>query len=329
MVVGVDASSTSVPALRWAIREAAIRRVPIHLVSAWSTDYDIDSLGLAAAVVEQHCRSILDAARADIAAVEPGISVMTRAYIGPASRALVEASAGADIVVVGTRGLRPLPALLLGTTSLEVAAHATCPVVVVRESDGPHPDDGPVVVGVDGSALSGDAIAFAFAHASAHGLGLTVLHAFALEHGGQAVSPLTVEESNVRLSQEELALTSEAVAGWREKFPDVDIKTATVHSHPVAALVDASRTAGLVVVGTRGRGALSGALLGSVSHSVLRRSHCRVRCGASAAEPRRTAGAAARSLNATKQIPIIEGARQTQQHQPTPRRRRRRRCRSQ
>jgi nucleotide-binding universal stress UspA family protein len=274
IVVGVDGSPTSGPALRWAIREAATRGVPIQLVSAWNPSYDIDTLGLATRVVEDHCRSILDAARDVIADADQSIEVTNKTYIGPATTALVDASHHADSVVVGSRGRRTLPALLLGATSLEVAAHAACPAVVVRERADAH--SGRIVVGVDGTPRSNEAVAYAFAFASVHNVNLTVLHAFQVEYVEGVISKVTAEESNARLAQQELALTSETVAGWGEKYPDVHVEMVTVRDHPVGALVAASTTSDLLVLGGRRRGRIGGALLGSVGHGVLHDAHCPV-----------------------------------------------------
>jgi nucleotide-binding universal stress UspA family protein len=274
VVVGVDGSPTAGPALRWAIREASTRRIPIHLVSAWNPSYDIDTLGLAARAVEDHCRAILDAAEEDIATTDSSIEVTRTSSIGPATRALIDASRHADTVVVGSRGLRALPAFLLGATSLEVAAHAACPAVIVRERADAH--SGRVVVGVDGTPRSGEAIAYAFAYASAHDANLTVLHAFQVEYVAGVISELSAEQSNARLAQEELALTSETVAGWGEKYPDVHVEMVTIRAHPVDALVDVSTSSDLLVLGGRRRGPIGGALLGSVGHGVLHDAHCPV-----------------------------------------------------
>jgi len=241
VVVGVDGSPTSGAALRWAIHEASTRRVPIHLVSAWNPSFDLDTLGLATRTVEDHCRAILDAARNEVTATDPEVEVTSTAYVGPATTSLVEASLHADTVVVGSRARRALPGFLLGATSLEVAAHAASPVVVVRDNALPEATLERVVVGVDGSPRSSDAVAYAFAFASAHDLDLTVLHAFQVEYVAGVISTLSAEQSNARLAQEELALTSETVAGWQEKYPDVHVETVTLRAHPVDALVDASK----------------------------------------------------------------------------------------
>lgn len=274
VVVGVDGSATAGPALRWAIREASTRRIPLRLVSAWNPGFDIDSLGLATRDVEEHCRAVLDAAEEEAASTDASLEVTRATYIGPATTALVDASQQADTVVVGSRGLRTIPAFLVGATSLEVAAHAACPAVLVRERADAH--SGRVVVGVDGTPRSSDAIAYAFAYASAHDADLTVLHAFQVEYVAGVISELSAEDSNARVAQEELALTSETVAGWGEKYPDVHVETVTVRTHPVDALVAASTTSDLVVLGGRRRGPLAGALLGTVGHGVLHDAHCPV-----------------------------------------------------
>src|SRR5689334_25066007 len=103
IVVGVDASPTSEPALRWAITEASTRRIPLKLVSAWNPNFDIDALGLATREVEDHCRAVLDHAREQVDATDPTIPVTTTTYIGPAQTALIAASRDADTVVVGSR----------------------------------------------------------------------------------------------------------------------------------------------------------------------------------------------------------------------------------
>jgi nucleotide-binding universal stress UspA family protein len=278
VVVGVDGSATSDAALDWAVHEASTRHVPLHLVSAWNPSYDLDSLGLAATAVEEHCAAVLAAAQKRATAADPSIPVTRTAYIGPATTALTSTSRHADTVVVGSRRLGPLSAFLLGATSLEVTAHAACPVVVVRADapSSPSVSAQRVVVGVDGTSSSGEAVAYAFSYASNHGLGLTALHAYQAEYVAGVISELAAEESNARVGQEELAVTAEAVAGWQEKYPDVRVETVTMRDHPVDALVGASRTAALLVVGGRRRGPLGGALLGTVGHGVLHDAHCPV-----------------------------------------------------
>lgn len=280
LVVGVDGSPMSWPAVAWAAEEAANRRLPLRLVSAWESHYDLASLGLLPDAVRTHCQGILDAAREQVETAQPSVDVTEQTFLGPAARVLVESSREADTVVVGSRNYRPIHSALIGGTSLDVVAHATCPVVVVRSTGAAEGEDrqtdGHVVVGVDGSDASTDAVGYAFAHASQRGVPLTVLHAWQTEYVASVVSDLAAEDVSTRLAEEEMAVAAESIAGWRDKFPDVPVRSRVVASNPVQAMVDESKTASLVVIGSRGRGALAGALLGSIGHGVLHGSLCPV-----------------------------------------------------
>ncbi|MDQ2797377.1 MAG: universal stress protein [Actinomycetota bacterium] len=283
VVVGVDGSATSWPAVAWAAEEAATRRLPLRLVSAWESHYDLASLGLLPDAVRTHCQGILDAAREQVETAQPSVDVTEQSFLGPAARVLVESSQEADTVVVGSRNYRPLHSALIGGTSLDVVAHATCPVVVVRSTDGaaaaegddgrPH---GHVVVGVDGSDASTEAVGYAFARAAQRDVPLTVLHAWQSDYVAGVISGLAAEETTAQLADEEMAVASESMAGWRDKFPDVQVSHRVVASNPIQALVDESKTASLLVVGSRGRGTITGALLGSIGHGVLHGSLCPV-----------------------------------------------------
>jgi nucleotide-binding universal stress UspA family protein len=276
LVVGVDASRTSQPALAWAVTEAASRQLRLHLVSAWNSEYAIETLGLAPEMVTEHCQGVLDAATEAVAAMDPSVRVSTAIYQGSAARALVAESSGADSLVVGSRGRRAIPAALIGATSLDVVTHAHCPVVVVRSALDPSRAEGPVVVGVEGSDASEAAIGYAFEHASSRRRPLTVVHAWQFEYVEGVIPARSSVDLNVTVSEETRALTEQTVARWSEKYPHVSVTTSVVAAHPVDALLDASKEASLLVVGSRGRGPIRAALLGSVGHGVLRAAGCPV-----------------------------------------------------
>ncbi|MFC7615699.1 universal stress protein [Actinokineospora soli] len=158
----------------------------------------------------------------------------------------------ACLVVLGSRGLGGFGGLLLGSTAVQVAAHARCPVVVVRGER-----SGDVVVGVDGSAHSVEAIAFAFGEAQRLGAGVV------------AVTAGSQEDEAARA-------LAESVAGWAERYPDVPVRRSVVRGHAARALVDAAADAALLVVGSRGAGGFRGMLLGSVSQGVLHHATCPV-----------------------------------------------------
>jgi nucleotide-binding universal stress UspA family protein len=178
--------------------------------------------------------------------------------------------------VVGARGRGALATALLGSTSVDVAAAARCPVVVVRELPTPGATPARVVVGSDGSELSAAAIGEAFAQADARGLDLTVVQAWYLDTTTGGLAALSVESVRREVAQAEQAVAAEAVAGWREKYPDVRVHVHVLQGHPVQAVVEHSKGAELVVVGSRGRGGFGGLLLGSVSQGVLHHAHCPV-----------------------------------------------------
>ncbi len=276
VVVGVDGSDSSRQALDWAVEEATRRNLLLHVLCAWSSDYTAETVAPVVAGMADESRSIAEAAAARARAASPELDVVTSTVHAQAASALIAASRHADTVVVGARGVGALTEAVLGSTSMQLAAYASCPVVVVREPPsrraGPHR----VVVGVDGSDLSSDATGYAFEQASRRGLGLTVVHAWDAHVYTSAVALSVLVEPWGELVAEQELITSEAIARWAEKFPDVDVRTRVTQGRPADVLVDSSEGAELVVVGSRGRGGFRGLLLGSVSRSVLHRAHCPV-----------------------------------------------------
>src|SRR2546421_4838050 len=132
----------------------------------------------------------------------------------------------------------------------------------------------PVVVGVDGSPESAAALGFAFDEASARGLPLVAVYAWrALP--SENLGPVTMRHYDPdEAAQEAARLLAEQLAGWPAKYPDVSLERQAVLSfNPAETLVDASRTASLVVVGSRGRGGFAGLLLGSVSRALVPHAH--------------------------------------------------------
>jgi nucleotide-binding universal stress UspA family protein len=276
LVVGVDGSEGSRLAVAWAVDEATRRHLPLTALCAWQSDYAPETVAPLVSTIEEQCRSVLEAATAEVRKLAPGIELRTSTVHAQTASALIAASRHADTVVVGSRGLGTVKEALVGSTSMQLAAYASCPVVVVREVTARHGANRRVVVGVDGSDLSTQATGYAFEQASQRGLGLTVLHAWDASFYTSSVAMSALAETWNDLELEQEVITSAAIAGWTEKYPDVDVRTHVIQGRPADILVDASQAAELVVVGSRGRGGFRGLLLGSVSRDVLHRAHCPV-----------------------------------------------------
>jgi nucleotide-binding universal stress UspA family protein len=140
IVVGVDGSKSSNGALRWAIRQAEVTGAAVDAVNAWHYP-DMAGSGMAAGgmVPTYDPREIAAKVAADAVsgALDPASEVPVRARIaqGGAAQVLLDASAGADLLVVGSRGHGGFAEALLGSVSQHCVHHALCPVVVFRGPD--------------------------------------------------------------------------------------------------------------------------------------------------------------------------------------------------
>jgi nucleotide-binding universal stress UspA family protein len=278
ILVGIDGSATALAAARWAAREAELRRAPLRLVNAfgWMPVHDEDDpnqiVPQARDDLLRAAQGMLAAAAGQIAERAPDVAVSTDVKTGAPPTLLVELSAGAQLAVIGHRGLGGFAGLLLGSVGSALAAHAACPVVVVRGADEP-PGDAPVVVGIDGSPHSDAALAFAVEAAVARRAPLRAVHAW-LERDVQFAKNEPVDWHAV--TKKEAGLITERLTPWREKYPDLRVEPILTYDRSAHALIQNSGDAQLVVVGSRGRGGLAGMTLGSVSHALLHHAGCPV-----------------------------------------------------
>jgi nucleotide-binding universal stress UspA family protein len=137
IVVGIDGSPASKAALRWALEEAELRRLPVTAIYAFehplvsTTSQALHLLETDFAEYRAAAQRILDEALNEVAgnaSVQPE-SVVTE---GPPAAVLIEAAAEDDLLVVGSRGHGGFAGLLLGSVSEQCARHARSPVVIVR-----------------------------------------------------------------------------------------------------------------------------------------------------------------------------------------------------
>jgi nucleotide-binding universal stress UspA family protein len=274
VVVGVDASEAATRAVRFAADEARRRSMPLRIVHAitWFDDvtYPIPELD-APDLLNAGAQTLLQAMRDLVADSVPDDRVSTSAVDGHPVDALVAASEGAALLAVGGRGSGGLAGLLLGSTAHGVVARAACPVVVM-------PDDSTirvrdrrsVVVGVRGRE-DDEVLAFAFAEAAVRGTDLVAVHAWqdvVLETAFLSTSPL-VDWAGVQADEERVL--AEALAGWSEKQPDVVLRQVVIRERSARALVEASLTAELLVLGRSRR-----RILGSTTHGALHKAACPV-----------------------------------------------------
>jgi nucleotide-binding universal stress UspA family protein len=182
-------------------------------------------------------------------------------------------------MVLGSRGRGQVEGLLAGSVTVALAAHAACPVVVVR-GDERDPADAvglPVVVGVDGTPVSEAAIAFAFEAAAARAVPLVAVHVWTELAVTRAMEPY-VDWDAIRQEEKQRLDRGlgDLLAQWSDKHPDVPVRRIIAHDRPGRYLVEQSGEAQLVVVGSRGHGELAGLVLGSVSNALVHRARCPV-----------------------------------------------------
>ena len=144
IVAGVDGSPSSISALRWAIAQAGLTGASVDAVIAWHYPAAAagGGYGMAAGGAEPgDFREIAEKVIADAVstAADPasGVRVRPRVAEGNSARVLLDASAGADLLVVGSRGHGGFAEALLGSVSQHCVQHASCPVVVIRGQDAP------------------------------------------------------------------------------------------------------------------------------------------------------------------------------------------------
>ena len=277
VVIGTDGSPSSQMALMWGVRYAQRRGTSVILLRSRMPALGLDLAGLEVVESFTSARDELERVRAATAAEYPTVPVSGRLVEDHAVRAIVEMSYDAGAVVLGTHGAEPFASPVVGTTTLRVAARAHCPVVAVPDSSGQAFGGAGVAVGVDGSHQSDDALRFAFQEAEGTGDALTAVFAWTdpliPSLVGAAIPVPTSAEALMTMAGETLRSWVEP---WASKHPDVVVHRRVVREHPLRALSEASKGSRLVVVGSRGRGAVRSMLLGSVSHGLLQLAACPV-----------------------------------------------------
>jgi len=281
VVVGIDGSDSALNAVRLAAAQAVRRAVPLRIVHVYVAPVALPNGVVDPSLVRNAMRAQasrwLSVAAAAAEEVAPGLRPDLALEDAPLIPVLVKESRSAALLVIGTRGLGGFTGLLLGSTATLLAGRACCPLVVVRgEDSGTSPEQGPVVVGVDGTDNSEQATAFAFAEASARGTHLVAVHTWADAAVDSVLLGHPEPPDFLPAQHRAFEVLAERLAYWQEKYPDVSVSREVVRDHPSRALLRYAAGAALVVVGTRGRGGFRGLLLGSTSQHLLHHAPCPV-----------------------------------------------------
>ncbi|MFE7529348.1 universal stress protein [Kitasatospora sp. NPDC057542] len=276
VLVGIDGSVQSAAAAEWAAHEAHRNGRALRMVHVAGGEVDALERDLGGgSPLPQPVASIRDR----ITAALPELTVSCDIVPGNPAYALAAASRRAALLVLGSRGLGGFAGLLVGSVGLRAAARAECPVVLVPAGPaGPaEPAAGPgeVVVGVQGDRPCDVVLAFAFRHAAAAGVPLRVLESRDTFHGPYTTeAPVDQREIGESLAAAEQVRLQDALSRWQDKFPGVRTEVEVCAWSPSRLLVEASRTASLVVLGRRTPShPLAGPRLGAVAQSVLHHAH--------------------------------------------------------
>ncbi len=268
IVVGTDGSRRADRAVDWAAGRAAALGLPlliVHVVPGRPTP-STPLTAVTASFEEGFHEEALERLERVVRRaheLHDDLDVTGEIVEGNAAYVLAQASKEAALVVVGARGeSAPVTVRLLGGVCDQVTAYASGPIAVIPDEEHACPD-GPVVLGVDESPEARAAMWFAFQSAAERGVPVVAIHAW-----------------QDRDSREIVARVTDIVDGMlteaRAAYPEVPVEVRVIHGKPHHELVQASKEAGLVVVGSRGIGGFTGLLLGSTSKRVLRDSHCPV-----------------------------------------------------
>ncbi|WP_329331792.1 universal stress protein [Streptomyces sp. NBC_00663] len=280
VVVGVDGSEPSLRAADWAADEAALRGVPLRVVYACRWDrYEGAALArdLGSPSAEVLPQDVVAGAARRAHARQPELKVTTDVAFEEPEYTLVHESRDASALVVGTRGRSGVAEALLGSVSLTVAAHAHCPVIVLRgnhDTKAAHGIHGRVVTGVGEDPDEAAAVRrFAYAEARRRGVPLEAVRAWRCPaHESTDHPQLVGEPARLHAERAEKALAD----ALRDAPPDVEVRSRAVEGPARRVLVDASHGADLLVVGAQRRRGHLGLQLGRVAHAVLHQSACPV-----------------------------------------------------
>ena len=262
VVLASDGTPASDGALRFAVQEAGVRGGGLVIVHVNPLNVTVPPLRPILPIgplpatrptlpseLSVHARRVLDRTAREARDQAPCLSVSAVLMDGRRVRAIVDAAADAQLVVVGRETRHGVERVLTGSTTAGVASAARCPVVVVpgdwrpRQGAG---EDRTVVVGIRRVGDAADLMAAAYAWASSRGSSISVVHAWQMADSYlDRIEARTHADDWQALGEQ---LLGEALGTWRDQHPDVSVQTHVVHGHAASVLAAAAKTADLLVV---------------------------------------------------------------------------------
>lgn len=282
IIVAVDGSDASNQAVRWAANAALKRKQPLQLVTAYIMPQFMYADGMVPPQelydeLEGEATQKLENARKIVQDFSAEVEVSQVVKESAPIDLLLELSDSAEMIVMGSRGLGGLSGLVMGSVSSAVVSHANCPVVVVRKDNDVNKDTkyGPVVVGVDGSEISRQALRVAFREAEARGAVLRAVHSWTdMQIHTTYVGLVDAQNRLDKMVVERQDMLEDEIKPLLEEFPSVQVEEVVERDRPVQSLVDNAEGAQLLVLGSHGRGGFKGMLLGSTSRTLLQYAPC-------------------------------------------------------
>lgn len=308
IVVGVDGSDESFAALRWAVKEASLTGQHVNAVYGWTPSWDMgaepdtdDAWTKMRHDIAQMLREWVGQATEGLTIDDDSITLTSVRASG--TSALLQIGRNAQQIVVGRRSLGRVARWFTGSLSQSLAQAASVPVTVVRILDSEEssvqdaianaltPGDDevrfdrptvstpksqrPIVIGVDGSPTSHNALNFAVDLAMRHHAPLHVMFCWQMKDLGtvdgyeNAIAPVQVGQAQAEKMLNDL-VKSAALPG------DLDVTANAFHIHAAKGLIAASRYARHLVVGSRGLTGSDAHFLGSVSKQIVNFAECTV-----------------------------------------------------
>ena len=272
ITVGYDGSPEATEALEWAAHEASARGCELKIV----TCYRIPIAGDVQTgwIPTEAYTSLVRSAENELATGSewvrsrfPELAVESMLVAGPAAPGLLDRAAeDEEMIVVGASSRRGAAAFWLGSTPRALVRHAVCPVVVVRgAASRGRPDR--VVVAVDGSDGADAALWWAAAEADLHGVPLHIVHAWEYPYATLETAQLQTSD----LIRVDAARVLEVAAERVNERYNLAVTTELVEGGPASAILGAVSDGDLLVVGSRGRGALRAGVFGSTVNTLLDR----------------------------------------------------------